>query len=178
VDLLLIHWPNPAFDLAETLHAMEELQKKGRARHIGISNFPVTLMREAVETIGAPVFCNQVEYHPFLSQNAVLDYARRHDILVTAYSPLAQGENGIFRNKTLKAIAEAHGKSVAQVVLRWLVQQKNVAAIPRTAKESHAASNFDIFDFKLSAAEMKQISGLAANRRVIDPSWAPAWDAA
>ena len=178
VDLLLIHWPNPDVELTETLDALVEVKQSGRAREIGISNFPVALMRQAVEEIGAPIFCNQVEYHPFLSQKKILSYAGDHDILVTAYSPLAQGGLNIFQNPVLAGIASAHGKSVAQVVLRWLVQQKNVCAIPKTKSRGHAEANFSIFDFTLTPEDMAAISGLGGNHRVIDPSWAPQWDRA
>lgn len=175
VDLLLLHWPNEAVPLAETMEALAEVQSKGQARHIGVSNFPTALMTEAVETCGAKVFANQVEYHPFLSQRAVLDYARAHGILVTAAVSLARG--AVDREPRLQAIGERHGKTPAQVTLRWLVQQENVAAVPKSAHPDRISSNFDIFDFALSEGEMAEISALGGNRRLVDPDWAPAWDA-
>ena len=117
--------------LGESLKALAEVKAAGKARHIGISNFPVALMREAVETHGAGVVCNQVEYHPFLDQHLVIDYARTHGLFVTAYSPLAQGE--VDADATLGAIARKHGKTPAQVTLRWLVDQDGVVVIPKAA---------------------------------------------
>jgi 2,5-diketo-D-gluconate reductase B len=176
VDLLLVHWPNEAVPLAETMEALAEVQSEGRARHIGVSNFPTRLMREAAEVCGAEIFSNQVEYHPFLRQDAVLDYVRANDILLTAAVPLARG--AIENQPVLQAIGERHGKTPAQVTLRWLVQQDHVAAVPKSGRPERIRSNFAIFDFALSDAEMAAISSLGANRRLVDPDWAPAWDAA
>lgn len=175
VDLLLIHWPNEAVPLAETMEALETVQSEGRARRIGVSNFPTHLMKEAVEACGADVFANQVEYHPFLRQEALLEYVRANDILLTAAVPLARG--AIDSEPVLQAIAERHGKTPAQVTLRWLVQQDHVAAVPKSGKPERIRSNFEIFDFALSDADMAAIGSLGANRRLVDPDWAPAWDA-
>lgn len=177
VDLLLMHWPNPAVPLAETLAAMQELQKKGKAKAIGVSNFPVQLMKEAVERCKAPVACNQVEYHVLLPQRAVLDYARAHDMAVTAYSPLARGK--LTSHPVLTEIGKRYGKTSSQVALRWLVEQPGVAAIPKAASEKNARANFDIFDFRLSDAEQAQIAALGEHaQRIINPGFAPEWDAA
>jgi 2,5-diketo-D-gluconate reductase B len=176
VDLLLIHWHNPEVPLAETLGAMQKLLKAGKTRAIGVSNFPVALMQEAVEKIGAPIAANQVEYHPQLSQRPVLNYARGHNMIVTAYSPLGRG--ALLNHPTLEAIAARHGKSTAQVALRWLVEQDGVAAIPKAASEKNARANFEIFDFHLDREDTVAINLLADNKRLIDPEWAPEWDAA
>lgn len=176
VDLLLIHWPDPGVFLSETLHAMEELRHERKTRHIGVSNFPVAMMREAVETHGCPVLCNQVEYHPFLRQDAVLDYARRHDLAVTAYSPLARGI--VAGDETLTTIGRKHGKSAPQVALRWLIEQDGVAALPRSSNEAHCRANIDLFDFELDHEDFEAIAGMPRNHRVVDPGWAPDWDAA
>lgn len=174
VDLLLIHWPVPAVPVAETLRAMIELRAEGRTRAIGVSNFTVPLLEEAAAVPGADLVCNQVEYHPFLSQRPVLDWLRRHGMMLTAYSPLARGE--VFRNATLRRIGERHGKSAGQVALRWLVQQERVSAIPKASGEAHMRSNFEIFDFALDDEEMAEIGRLTGHGRRIDPSWAPHWD--
>ena len=174
VDLLLIHWPSPTIPLGESLGALAQVKAAGKARHIGISNFPVALMREAVETHGAGVVCNQVEYHPFLDQRRLIDYARAHGLFVTAYSPLAQGE--VDGDATLGAIARKHGKTPAQVTLRWLVDQDGVAAIPKAASEAHCRANFDIFDFALSDADRAAIDGLRGSRRLVSPDFSPDWD--
>jgi 2,5-diketo-D-gluconate reductase B len=172
VDLLLIHWPNPRVPFAETLGAMLEARDAGRVRQLGVANFPSALLREALGH--APLLCDQVEYHPYLGQPQVLELARERDLVVTAYSPLAQGE--MLRDPVIREIAEAHGKNPAQVVLRWLLDQPNVAAIPKAASHEHRAANLDVFDFQLSDEERGRIAGLERGLRTIDPSWAPDWD--
>ena len=173
VDLLLLHWPNPAVPLAETLGAVRQLQESGSVRHVGVSNFPSKLVREASEHV--KVFANQVEYHPYLSQKTLLDLAAELDYLLTAYSPVAKG--AVTRDETLISIGEEHGKTPAQVALRWLVQQQRVAAIPKASSRAHRRSNFDVFDFELSAQEMMRISSLArTDGRITDPDNAPVWD--
>jgi 2,5-diketo-D-gluconate reductase B len=158
VDLLLMHWPNPSVPLEETLGAMTELQEERSVQHVGVSNFPPSLVEEA--TRHATVFCNQVEYHPYRTQDELLRQAREMDYLLTAYSPLARGR--VLNDATLKEIGEAHGKTPTQVVLRWLIQQEKVAAIPKAASEDHLESNLDVFDFQLSGEEMERV--FAAHR--------------
>lgn len=182
VDLLLIHWPslnNPKYGskevpLHETLEAMQKLKDQGKTRLIGVANFPTSLMRQAVEELGFSIACNQMEYHPLLSQKIVIDYARAHNIAITAYCPLAMGK--IKDNKTLIDIGNKYGKSPFQVALRWLIEQKNVAAIPKAGIEKHARENFNIFDFKLSEEDAKAIFALNGNTRVVNASSAPVWD--
>jgi 2,5-diketo-D-gluconate reductase B len=172
VDLLLIHWPNRDVPLAETLGAMCEARDDGRVRHLGVANFPSALLREALEH--APLLCDQVEYHPYLGQPAVLEVARERGLLVTAYSPLAQGE--ILRDPVIRDIAATHGRTPAQIVLRWLLDQPNVAAIPKAASREHRVANLDVFDIELTDEERGRIAGLDRGRRTINPSWAPDWD--
>lgn len=157
-DLLLLHWPKPTPALTETIGALNAAQEKGFTRHIGLSNFPSSLFREAAGLSKAPLITNQVEYHPYLSQKTLIETARELGSSLTAWSPLAQGK--IADDAVIGEIAKAHGKANGQVVLRWIIQQ-GVIAIPRTAKESRAAENFDIFDFELSAEEMARIHALA-----------------
>lgn len=173
VDLLLIHWPSKTVPLDKSLAALQELQEAGKIRHLGVSNFPPGLLERAVEL--APVACNQVEYHPFLSQDRLLDVARRHDVAITAYSPLAQGE--VMEDDTLRALAQRHGRTPAQIALRWLVQQDGVAAVPRASSAEHRDLNLDILDFELGEDEMKRIFALSRGRRLIDPDFAPDWAA-
>ncbi len=156
VDLLLMHWPNPSVPLGETLGAMRELQEEGSVKHVGVSNFPPSMVEEATEH--AEIFCNQVEYHPYRMQDELLGQAREMDYLLTAYSPVAKGR--ILMDATLKEIGDAYGKTPAQVALRWLIQQEKVAAIPKAASENHLRNNFDIFDFKLSDEEIERIFAL------------------
>jgi 2,5-diketo-D-gluconate reductase B len=175
VDLLLIHWPMTDVPFAEQLQALKSVQDAGKTRLIGVSNFTVAQLREAVEIIGAPLVNNQVEYHPYLSQKPVLDFTRSHDMFLTAYSPLARGK--IMDDPTLDALAKKHGKSISQIVLRWLLQHGDVAAIPKAASVAHIKSNFDIFDFVLSHEDVAAIHALARpDGRLINPAWGPVWD--
>src|SRR5215212_5281199 len=123
VDLLLMHWPGDGVPLDETLGAMRELQEEGGVLHVGVSNFSPSLVEEAAGH--AEVFCNQVRYHPYTSQDALLEQAKKMDYLLTAYTPLSRG--GVQDDTTLKEIGEAHGKTATQVALRWLVQQEKVS---------------------------------------------------
>jgi 2,5-diketo-D-gluconate reductase B len=156
VDLLLMHWPNPSVPLEETLGAMTELQNEGSVRHVGVSNFPPSMVEEATQH--ATVFCNQIEYHPYKEQDELLEQAKELDYLLTAYSPVAKG--AVLDDRTLLCIGEAHGKTPVQVALRWLLQQEKVAAIPKATSEDHLKSNLDVFDFELSNEEMERIRGL------------------
>jgi len=175
VDMLLLHWPNDDVPLEDTLEALTAVQKDGKARLIGVSNFPVKNMKCAIEKCGAPISNNQVEYHPFIDQSPVINYARAHDMLVTAYSPIARGN--VMGNDTLKDIASTHNKSAVQISLRWLLQQDGILAIPKSSSKDHAESNFDIFDFELSKSEMQKIFDLSKeDGRLINPDFAPEWD--
>jgi 2,5-diketo-D-gluconate reductase B len=156
VDLLLMHWPNSSVPLEETLGAMTELQNEGSVRHLGVSNFPPSMVAEAARHV--TVFCNQVEYHPYEGQDELLEQAREMDFLLTAYSPVAKG--AVLNDRTLLGIGDAHGKTSVQVALRWLIQQEKVAAIPKATSEEHLRGNLEVFDFELSNEEMGRISGL------------------
>src|SRR3981081_2325261 len=146
VDLLLLHWPNPHVPLAETLGALAHVKKLGMVRHIGVSNFTVALIEEAVAACPEPLACDQVEYHPYLDQTKVKEACARHGMALVAYSPVAKGR--VKDGATLPRIGRVHGKPAAQVCLRWLVQQ-NVSAIPRTSRIERLSENIDIFDFPL-----------------------------
>jgi 2,5-diketo-D-gluconate reductase B len=173
VDLLLVHWPNPSVRLGDTLAALHRVRQDGLARHIGVANFPSALLREAIAEF--PISCNQVEYHPYLSQAAVLDVAHSHGITVTAYSPLGSG--GLLGEPVLAEIAAERGCAPAQVVLRWLLDQPGVAAIPKAAGHEHRAANLAALDLEpLTSAERTRVDGLARGRRFINPSFAPEWD--
>ena len=175
VDLLLIHWPTDAVPLAEQLRALQAVKDAGKAVMIGVSNFTVAQMREATENLGSPLANNQVEYHPYLSQKPVLDFIRAHDMFLTAYCPLARGQ--VSQSATLTEIGKKYNKNPGQVTLRWLLQQDNVAAIPKAASPANIKNNFDIFDFNLTPEEMAEISALARPEgRLVNPDWAPAWD--
>jgi 2,5-diketo-D-gluconate reductase B len=156
VDLLLMHWPGDGVPLGETLGAMRELQQEGSLLHIGVSNFSPSLVEEAAEY--AEILCNQVQYHPYRRQDALVDQAQDMDYLLTAYTPLSRG--GVQKDTTLREIGDAHGKTATQAALRWLVQQDKVCAIPKATSEEHLRENLDVFDFELSAGEMDRIYSL------------------
>ncbi len=176
VDLLLLHWPNPNVPLAETIKALNAVKAQGLTRAIGVSNFTTALIEEAVALSDAPLATNQVEYHPYLSQTAVKAALDRNGMALTAYSPLAQGL--LLDDPTLQSIGAAHGKTVSQIALRWLVQQPGVVAIPKTASAERAAQNLQIFDFALSQQEMGQITALARpdGRQADYAGLSPDWD--
>ncbi len=175
-DLLLLHWPNPQIPLRETLGALCRVKRMGLARHIGVSNFTVALLDEATAIAEEPLVCNQIEMHPFLDQSKVMAACRRHRMDVVAYSPIARGAAA--GNALLARIGKAHGKTAAQVSLRFLVEQ-GIAVIPRTGNSARLAENFAIFDFELSQEEMAQIASLAHRRgRIVDYAYSgsPTWD--
>jgi 2,5-diketo-D-gluconate reductase B len=176
VDLLLIHWPNAGIPLGETLEALTALRDQGKTRSIGVSNFTVALLRETIERHGADIICNQVEYHPFLPQRRLLEAMRRYGLMLTAYAPVARGR--VFHDQTLIAVAKKYGKSPGQVALRWLLDQRQVAAIPKAGRREHAAANIDIFDFHLAPEDRATIDKLAADadRMVEWAGYTPRWD--
>jgi 2,5-diketo-D-gluconate reductase B len=156
VDLLLMHWPGDGVPLGETLGAMRELREEGLVHHVGVSNFSPPLTEEAAGHVD--VFCNQVEYHVYRRQDALLEQAREMGYLLVAYRPLSRG--GVGGDATLREVGEAHGKTATQVALRWLVQQEKVSAIPKATGEDHLRANLDVFDFELSGEEMDRVSSL------------------
>jgi 2,5-diketo-D-gluconate reductase B len=176
VDLLLLHWPNPHIPLSETLGALCKMKRMGLARHIGVSNFTVALIEEAVKLADEPLICNQIELHPFLDQSKVIAACRQHGMAVVAYSPIARG--GVKNDAVLGRIGRTHGKTAAQVSLRFLVQQ-GIIVIPRTSRIERLSENLAIFDFELSEPEMAEIAGIASrDGRIVDYSFSgsPKWD--
>ncbi len=176
VDLLLLHWPNPSVPLAEQIGALNDVRAAGKALHIGVSNFNTALMTEAASLSPAPLVTNQVEYHPYLAQSKLTAAARAAGLAITAYYGMADGK--VFADPVLREIAGSHGKSIAQIVLRWLIQQDGVIALSKTVNEARAAENLAIFDFTLTPDDMVAISALAQpnGRLVSPPGLAPAWD--
>ncbi len=173
-DLLLIHWPNKSIPLEESLEQLMEAKEKQYCKHIGVSNFTVDLL-EQVEALKVPILCNQFEYHPYLDQSALLAKTKAMGCFATAYCPLAKGE--VADDAVLNHIAEYHKTTAAQVALRWLVQQEDVAAIPKSSQLKRIKANFDVFNFHLSEEEMTRISALQnKNKRFINPEFAPRWD--
>lgn len=176
IDLLLIHWPNPAIAVRETITALSETKRSGLTRNIGASNFTVALLDEAVRASPEPLLTNQIELHPFLDQERILAATRRHKLVVTAYCPLALSR--VAREPLLQEIGAAHTKTPAQVALRWLIQQGDVIAIPKASSAEHLRENLDVFDFELSSDEVRSIGALGrTNMRLInEPQWVPEWD--
>jgi diketogulonate reductase-like aldo/keto reductase len=174
VDLLLLHWPNPQVPLSETLAGLARVKQIGLTRHIGVSNFTVALIEEALSISTEPLVCDQVEYHPYLDQTKVIEACRNHGMALIAYNPVAKGR--VKTDETLQRIGAQYGKSPAQVCLRWLVQQ-GVAAIPRSSKVEHLSDNIDIFDFALSEQDMADIFAMGTPQgRITDFGFAPKWD--
>ncbi len=178
VDLLLIHWPNPDIPLDESIAALNQAKEKGVTKHIGVANFTETLLDEAVTLSEAPLVCNQVEYHPALSQAVLLEAARRHDMALIAYSPVGQGGD-LLQNAEIVRIAQEHGKTPAQIVLRWEIEQDGVGAIPRTSNPDRLSENIDIFDFELTEEDRQLLWRMTRlRRRLVNPSFSPKWDRA
>jgi len=167
LDLLLVHWPNPAIALSETMPALADAKRRGLARHIGVANFNIALLDEAVRLCPEPLVALQAEYHPYLDQSKLLAAVRRHKLVFIAHCPLGRGR--LFGDPVLAQIAGEHGRTVAQVALRWSLQQ-NVAPIPFSSKPQRIAENFMVFDFALSADDIARIAALKrANGRIANP---------
>ena len=172
VDLLLLHWPTDDVPLEDTLEALGDLQEAGRIRHPGVSNFPAGMLERALGIL--PLLADQVEYHPFLGQDALLQLVAERDVMLTAYSPLARGR--VPPDRVLAQIGEEHGKTAGQVALRWLIEQPQVTAVPKASSHDRRVENFDVFDFQLTDSDRERIGALPKDRRTIDPSWAPDWE--
>jgi 2,5-diketo-D-gluconate reductase B len=176
IDLLLLHWPGSPVPLAEQIGALNEVQRAGKVRHIGISNFNTRLMEEASRLSAAALVTNQFEYHPYLGQSHLVTQTRRAGLAVTGYCGMALGR--VLSDETLNRIAKSHNRSVAQIVLRWLVQQDGVVALSRSVHKERAEQNLRIFDFELAGTQMAEIHALAEpGSRIVDPpGLAPEWD--
>ena len=175
VDLLLIHWPNPAVPLEWALREFEALRKQGKARTIGLSNFTTKLVQQALDIVG-DLAANQIEYHPYLNQRALLELMRERGLVLIAHSPLARGT--ILNDPVMQEIAKQRKLTVAQVALRWLVQQERVVAIPGAQNVEQLRQNLKVLDVTLANDEMAAISALARGTRVVNPPHGPAWDPA
>lgn len=156
IDLYLIHWPSAEIAVQETLQAMKELQAVGKIQHAGVSNFSPEQMDQALQLFGAPLLCNQVPFHPYQPQAALLERCIQEEMLLTAYSPLAEGR--AVSDPALEEIGRKYNKTAAQVSLRWLLQHQNVAVIPKASQRAHLKDNLALFDFELDEREMQKIS--------------------
>ncbi len=172
VDLMLLHWPSDNnetnLEALEQLHAVKE---KGYVKNIGVSNFNISQLKSALTV--AQVICNQVEYHPYLSQEKMLEFLRSQQMFMTAYRPLAYGK--VSTEKIIQEIAIHHSRTPAQVTLRWMIQQ-DVVVIPKTSSTERLRENIQLFDFQLSDAEMKSIFSISNGTRLVNPEFSPEWD--
>ena len=172
VDLLLLHWPSDEESNKAGLGFLHEALHKEYARHVGVSNFNSIQLEQAIGL--APVCCNQVEYHPYLSQEKMLTLLKKHDLFLTAYRPLALGK--VVTDPLLLELGAKYGRTAGQIALRWLVQQGDVAVIPKASSAERRRENLAIFDFELSQDDMESIFTLNRNERLTNPSTAPEWD--
>jgi 2,5-diketo-D-gluconate reductase B len=176
VDLLLIHWPNPKIPVADCVGPLAAAKRAGLTRHIGVANFNIKLLEQAIGACPEPLVTNQVECHAYLDQTKMLEALRRHGMALTAHCPLARGR--LMGDAVLGEIAHDRKKTLAQIALRFLVQREIVAPIPRSSNPARIAENLDVFDFRLTADEMERIAALKRpNGRVANPAaYAPEWD--
>ena len=174
VDLFHIHWPAKDWDLARSIETLVALRDEGKARSIGVANFPLGLLRRVVEELGAPLAAIQVEYHVLLDQQPLLDYARQHDLVLTAYTPLARGRAA--EQAVIREIARKHGVLPSQVALKWLLDQAGVAVIPKASSRDNQLANLAALEVRLDDADRALIAGLPKGQRVVSPEFAPDWN--
>lgn len=173
VDLLLVHWPNDDIPLGDTLGALRAAHDAGKTRLMGVSNFPSEMLSRAL-AIEPGLVCNQVEHHAMLGQKPILDVVGAHEMVLTSYSPVAQGK--VNEDATIKDIASDHGATPAQVALAYLLGMDRVAAIPKSGTPKHQEENLAAADITLTAEERGRIDGLRKDLRVVTPPFAPDWD--
>ena len=174
LDLYMLHWPRPGTNLPAALETLMELQDAGFVRKIGVANCTVAHLRQAIEEVGAPIVCNQIEYHVMIDQGPVLDYMRAHGLPVIAHVPLAQGQ--LAGNEVLAGIGRRYGASAAQVALAWLLGQADVAAIPKAARPESQIANLEAVELRLDDADRAAIAALPKTLRCVNPPFAPVWD--
>jgi 2,5-diketo-D-gluconate reductase B len=174
LDLYMLHWPRPGTNLPVALETMMRLREAGFVRQIGVANCTVAHLRQALEEVRAPIVCNQIEYHVLIDQTTVLDYMRAHDLPVIAHVPLAQGQ--LAANATLATIGSRYGASAAQVALAWLLDQPDVAVIPKAARRESQLANLEAMRLRLDDADRAAIAALPKTLRCVNPPFAPVWD--
>ncbi|MCL4384126.1 aldo/keto reductase [Patescibacteria group bacterium] len=168
IDLYLIHWPNREIPIGETLEAMGKLKEDGLIKAIGVSNFTIRHLEEAMKT-GIEISNNQVELHPSFNQNELESYCDRHHISLTAYSPVGQGQD--LKLPKVQTLAKKYSRSESEIILAWL-RQKNIIAIPRSKDPDHILENFKSLDFDLETADLQLMEDIPQERRMINPSFA------
>lgn len=178
VDLALIHWPSRTIPLADSIKALNAVRNAGMAHNIGVSNFTIAMIEEATAVSDHPLACNQIEYHPLLNQDRVIAACRKHGMAVMSYCPLGSG-SGIIEAPAITGVAEKHGRTPAQIILRWHIQQDGIGAIPRSSNPERIRQNIAVFDFALDDEDMAAISAMTSrNHRICDFDFSPQWDAA
>ena len=174
VDLLLLHWPSDEVELEAQLLALEGVREAGKARLVGVSNYPAGMLRDALEIV-PDLATDQVEHHVFLGQDRLYGVVRERGMVLTAYSPLAQGD--VLGDETVREIADARGVGPAQVALAWVLGHDRAVAIPKASSAAHRESNLGAADLVLEDDERARLDALPKDRRVVDPDFAPDWDA-
>jgi diketogulonate reductase-like aldo/keto reductase len=176
VDLLLVHWPNAAIPLAETMGALARAKRDGLARHVGVANFNIAMLDDAIRLCPEPLVTLQAEFHPYLDQTRVVAAVAERGMILTGYCPLGRGR--LIKDPVVGEIARRRDKTVAQIALRWAIQHGNVVPIPRSSNPQRIAENLAVFDFALDDDEMARIASLRRrDGRIADPAGrAPAWD--
>ncbi|KXB00861.1 oxidoreductase [candidate division MSBL1 archaeon SCGC-AAA259O05] len=172
LDLYLIHWPNEAISLRETLWAMKKLQEKGLVKSIGVSNFGINQLKIAVAVSEAPICVNQVEFHPWLYKKELLEFSKEKDILLTASAPLARTR--VLQDELIQKLAKKYDKTPAQITLRWEFQ-KGVVTIPKTSSEDHLEDNFQLFDWKLDPEDVEKIDNIQKTERCYELNFKAEW---
>ncbi|HBK05959.1 MAG TPA: 2,5-didehydrogluconate reductase B [Acetobacteraceae bacterium] len=174
LDLYMLHWPRPGTDLPAALETLMRLQEQGLVRKIGVANCTISHLKVAIEEVRAPIVANQIEYHVMIDQGPVLNYMRAHDLPVVAHVPLAQGR--LADNEVLATIGRRYGIGAAQVALAWLLDQPDVAVIPKAARRESQLANMEATKLKLDDADKVTIAAMPKNVRCVNPPFAPAWD--
>jgi 2,5-diketo-D-gluconate reductase B len=173
LDLCLLHWPRTGLDIPGILEMLMQAQGTGKTRRIGVANFTIPLLQMAFAEVGAPLFCNQVEYHVLLDQTRLLTWLRAQNMMLVAYVPLARGR--LVDHPALAAIGAKHRATAAQVALKWLLDQDGVAAIPKAGRAVSQRDNLGALDLTLEEADREVIAGLPKDVRVVNPPHAPKW---
>jgi diketogulonate reductase-like aldo/keto reductase len=175
LDLMLIHWPNPDYDLEETFEGLKKLHDSKKIKHFGVSNFPIGLLNEC-GNYSSDFVCNQVEYHPYIDQGKMLDWLREHNKFLIAYSPLARGQ--VFDDQKISKIAKKHNAGIAQVVLAWQLSKPGLVTIPKASSNEHLKSNLESLSITLDPEDITAMDTMTEkNKRIVDPDFAPNWDA-
>ena len=164
VDLLLIHWPAFSTSLGDMLEVMYQIKENQKAKAIGVANFNSNLLSECKQLGYEDIYCDQIEYHPFLSQEVLLKKMNEMNVIPVAYCPICRGD--VAKDTVIIELSEKYNKTPAQVTLRWLIQQQSVA-IPKTSKLHRMKENIDIYDFEIDTKDMTRINSLARNQRLV-----------